>query len=65
MSPKPTHASSGLTESEVLERIKILLHLSWYDVRVLLLEAMSSEVLSPAWGVCEFSSLIWAYEYSM
>lgn len=48
MSPKPTHTSSGLTLSEDLERIKILMHLSWYDVRVLLLEAMPSEVLSPA-----------------
>lgn len=65
MSPKPTHTSTGLTLSEDLERIEILMHLSWYDVRVLLLEAVSSEVLSPAWGVCEFSSFIWAYEYSM
>lgn len=33
---------------EVLQRIKILIRSSWYDVRVLLLEAMSSEVLSTA-----------------
>lgn len=64
MSPKPTYTSTGLTLSEVLERIKILMHLSWYDVRVSLLEAVSSEVLSPARGVCEFSSFIWAYEYA-